>query len=89
MLAIRACRERLAQHHRDDLGVGGDLGRNLKPSLRDQVGVVVYVTVEHSGDVRDIAAIRIRDARDIAAIRIRDVRDIAAIRIRDARDIAA
>ena len=48
---VASCCERLAQHRGNDLGVGGDLRRNRQATLRDQVGVVVNITVEHSGHV--------------------------------------
>ena len=69
----------MAQHRGNDAGIGGDLGRYLQATLGDQVRVVVDIPVEHSGDVRDVAAIRPSDVRDVAAIRPSDMRFVLAI----------
>ena len=46
--------ESLAHHRGDDLCIGSDFRRNREAPLRDQVGVVVYVPVQHSSNVRAV-----------------------------------
>ena len=55
----QALGELAGQQGRDDLGVGGDLGRDLEPVRRDQVGVVVDVAVEHGGGQRHAGAVQL------------------------------